>query len=103
VTANNRKAERYEIAIPIEIKLESGPFTATTKNLSLGGAFIASERVLAFGTRVTLRFKVPTQVEVIEVGGTIRWNAGGGFGVMFDGLRAHDVYALNKLFERPST
>ena len=56
---------------------------------------------VAFGTRVVLRFKVSPQSELIEVGGTVRWNDGAGFGVQFDGLHARDVYALNKLFEKP--
>ncbi|MCC6995280.1 MAG: PilZ domain-containing protein [Deltaproteobacteria bacterium] len=98
---NARKAERHDICLPIEVSMEGATLSGKTRNLSLGGAFIDGGRPVAFGTRVVLRFKVSPQGELIEVGGTVRWNDGSGFGVQFDGLHARDVYALNKLFEKP--
>jgi hypothetical protein len=58
---------------------------------------------LAMGQRVDLRFSVPAQEEAIETGGVVRWSDASGVGVQFDGLRARDVWALNKLFEQLSS
>jgi hypothetical protein len=53
-----------------------------------------------------MKFRVPTQAETIEVAGQVRWleteeGRLRGIGVRFDGLRARDVWALNKFFEQP--
>lgn len=76
-------------------------------NLSLGGALIgiASEdrstyTTLAMDTRVNIRFSIPTFEDPIEVGATVRWSDRGVTGIHFDGLRARDVWALNKFFEQ---
>jgi Tfp pilus assembly protein PilZ len=67
--------------------------------------FIECQHPLTIGAEVTLRFTVPTQPEWIEVGGDVRWvvpriegSNGVGLGVRFQGLRARDVWALNRFF-----
>ena len=50
------------------------------------------------GQRVTVSFIVPTMTEAIEVGATVRWSNDNATGLQFDGLRARDVWALNKYF-----
>jgi uncharacterized protein (TIGR02266 family) len=82
-------------------------FSSHTRNISLGGVFIETEQTLPFGARVALKFRVPTQAEFIEVEGQVRWlemeeGRLRGIGVRFEGLRARDVWALNKFFEQPS-
>lgn len=77
-------------------------------NLSVGGALIGidpqhrpSEAKLAMDTRLVIQFTIPTSDEPIEVGATVRWSDRGVSGIHFDGLRARDVWALNKFFEQP--
>ena len=70
--------------------------------LSLGGAFIESSLRPAFNTRVQLAIRVPYRSRPIDVGGVVRWSDARGFGVQFDGLRAHDVWVLGKFFEQQS-
>ncbi len=48
-----------------------------------------------------VKFRVPTQKDMIDVGAVVRWTDDQGFGVQFDGLRARDVWALGKFFESP--
>ena len=78
---------------------------AVTRNISLGGMFIEAREALALSTAITVRFKVPTQPEPIEVSGEVRWvenNIGeglSGMGVRFSGLRAREVWALNRFFQ----
>lgn len=99
---NKRTQQRYDRRLEIEISLGDRRVVAHTKNISLGGVLVESDDRPAFGTRVQLRFRVPTQKEVIEVGGAVRWADASGFGVQFDGLRARDVWALGKYFEQPA-
>lgn len=70
------------------------------QNLSLGGAFIAYDGRLPMGKRVEISFAIPTQEQPIAVGGQVRWASDSGAGLQFDGLRARDVWSLNKYFEQ---
>jgi uncharacterized protein (TIGR02266 family) len=103
---HRRSDRRYDRRVPIDFSHEGSSFTAHTRNISLGGVFIETEQTLPFGAKVSLKFKVPTQAEAIEVDGQVRWlemDEGRlrGLGVRFEGLRARDVWALNKFFEKP--
>jgi hypothetical protein len=67
--------------------------------------FVETATVLPVQTTIQVRFRVPTQPEPIDVTGEIRWvEAGGagqaaGMGIRFHGLRARDVWALNRYFQ----
>lgn len=103
---HRRSDRRYDRRVAIDFSYEGSSFTAHTRNISLGGVFIETEQTLPFGARLSLRFKVPTQSELIEVAGQVRWlemddGRLRGLGVRFEGLRARDVWALNKFFEKP--
>ena len=103
---HRRSDRRYDRRVPIDFAHEGSSFSAHTRNISLGGVFIETDHTLPFGAKLSLRFKVPTQTEMIEVEGQVRWlemDEGRlrGLGVRFEGLRARDVWALNKFFEKP--
>jgi hypothetical protein len=69
-------------------------------NLSLGGCLFSVATRFPMGQRVDISFKVPTIDEAIEIGGVVRWSDDTATGIQFDGLRARDVWALNKYFEQ---
>ena len=98
-----RTDPRYDRRIEVEILAGSLRQTAVTKNISLGGMYLETLEPLAMLTKVTVRFRVPTQNEVVEVAGQVRWLVPGeaicGVGVRFDGLRAREVWALNRFFQ----
>ncbi len=103
---HRRSDRRYDRRVAIDFTHEGSSFSGHTRNISLGGVFIETEQTLPFGSKVMLRFKIPTQTEAIEVEGQVRWlemDEGRlrGLGVRFEGLRARDVWALNKFFEKP--
>ena len=75
----------------------------TVSNLSLGGALVSTGTKFAMGQRVTIAFTIPTLDIPIEVGATVRWSDEKATGLQFDGLRARDVWALNKYFEQLSS
>lgn len=99
-----RTDPRYDRRLEVEAVAQERRFVGHTKNISLGGMFIETAEPLPVGTTVQVRFRVPTQPETIEVGAEVRWverNAAGqsGIGVRFHGLRARDVWALNRFFQ----
>lgn len=69
-------------------------------NLSLGGALVTAGAKFSMGQRVNVSFSIPTLETPIEVGATVRWSDDKATGLQFDGLRARDVWALNKFFEQ---
>jgi hypothetical protein len=97
---SRRTARRYDVRLEVEFTLGDAVYQATTSSLSLGGAFIDSDLHPPFEARMTLRFVVPYHHSPVEVGGVVRWSDARGFGVQFDGLRAHSVWALGKFFEQ---
>ena len=96
---------RYDRQLEIEVLFEGKKQTSTTRNISLGGLYLESAAPLPIGTTVQLRFLLPTQPEPVEVAGDVRWvvkkGAGdqSGIGIRFQGLRARDVWALNRYFQ----
>jgi hypothetical protein len=99
LAAGRRVHERYAYRLPIVIVHDGREIHAHTVNLSLGGAFIASETELPYGTQARARFRLPTMKEDTEVPVTVRWKTPEGFGVQFGSLRALEVWALNQLFK----
>lgn len=76
-----------------------------SRNISLGGMFVETTQLLPVQTTIQVRFRVPTQPEPIDVTGEVRWVEPGsatqvaGIGIRFHGLRARDVWALNRFFQ----
>jgi len=96
----HRKQQRFDRHIEIEYAVGETWKTGHSRNMSVGGMYIEAAERLPLGTKVKLRFRVPTQKDLIEVGAQVRWSESTGFGVQFDGLRARDVWALGKFFEQ---
>ena len=75
-----------------------------SQNLSLGGMFVETTQFLIEETPVQVRFQLPTQPEAVEITGAVKWVERGpertpGMGIRFQGLRARDVWALNRFFQ----
>ncbi|MEO8702825.1 MAG: PilZ domain-containing protein [Kofleriaceae bacterium] len=100
MTDNRRTSTRHTVSIAVKVVVDGAPRDATMVNLSLGGALVETGSRHGMGQRMTITFRVPTMEEPIEVGSTVRWAAGEGVGLQFDGLRARDVWALNEYFKQ---
>jgi uncharacterized protein (TIGR02266 family) len=100
-----RTDPRYAHRLDVEIIVGDQTRTATTGNISLGGLFVETKETLPLQTQLQIRFKIPTQPESIEVTGEVRWVEPGGpeqpsgMGIRFQGLRAREVWALNRFFQ----
>jgi hypothetical protein len=97
---NRRTSTRHAVSLSGKLTVDGTVRACTVMNLSLGGALIATDVRLAMGHRVQIAFSVTTMEEPIEVGATVRWSDDKATGLQFDGLRARDVWALNKFFEQ---
>ena len=99
---------RYDRQLSVEVSCNGEEQVGRSRNVSLGGMYFEGRRALPIGAAVTLRFHIPTQPEAVEVAGDVRWivNAAGGgevgIGIRFQGLRARDVWALNRFFQTPA-
>jgi uncharacterized protein (TIGR02266 family) len=100
-----RTDPRYARRLEVEITAGEEKRIATTGNISLGGLFIETDHTYPLQTRLQIRFRIPTQPEPIDVSGEVRWVEHGGpgqpagIGVRFQGLRAREVWALNRFFQ----
>lgn len=97
--SDKRKATRHAVDIATTIEVDGVTQRIQMLNLSLGGALLAMPERLAMGTRMQVTFRIPTHEQDITVGAAVRWAGGSGVGVQFDGLRAKEVWSLNKFFE----
>lgn len=101
-----RTDPRYDRRLDVQIMAAGKVHMAVTKNVSLGGIFVESAQALPLQTSVQITFSVPTQAEAIDVTGEVRWvekplqpDQPVGIGIRFQGLRARDVWALNRFFQ----
>jgi hypothetical protein len=94
---NNKRGQlRFANRLPIQIELGDERVEANSRNLSLGGTFIETRAALREGTRIRLRFSVPTQPDPIVTEAQVRWTEADGVGVCFGALRAREMWALTK-------
>jgi uncharacterized protein YabE (DUF348 family) len=100
VADNRRTSTRHDVSLAAKLTLDGNQREATVMNISLGGALVNAGAKLAMGQRVQISFAVPTLETPIEVTATVRWSDAKTTGLQFDGLRARDVWALNKYFEQ---
>lgn len=96
---NRRSSTRHAVDLPVSAEVGEQSVATSIKNLSLGGALLAWEGQVSLGDRIELSFRIPNLETPIRVGGAVRWCGGGAVGVQFDGLRAREVWSLNKFFE----
>ncbi|HET6613824.1 MAG TPA: PilZ domain-containing protein [Kofleriaceae bacterium] len=99
MSSNRRLSTRHSVEISASVSLGDDSFEGTLENLSLGGAYLLVDRRLPMGARVELSFRIPTHEQPIVTGASVRWSSETAAGLQFDGLRAREVWSLNKYFE----
>jgi hypothetical protein len=75
--------------------------SAETRNIGVGGAFIASSALQPVGTAVTVELRLPTTEQVFTLPAIVRWSSPGpdaGLGVQFVGVEVDVLLELNDYF-----
>ncbi|HEX5062118.1 MAG TPA: PilZ domain-containing protein [Kofleriaceae bacterium] len=77
---------------------------AETRNIGVGGAFIASADVQPVGTAMTLELSLPTSDQVFTLPAIVRWARDQeGMGVQFVGVDVDILLELNDYFSSLTT
>jgi hypothetical protein len=71
---------------------------AETRNIGVGGAFIATSAIEDAGTTLTLELMLPTTEQVFTLPAVVRWRARDGIGVQFVGVDVDVLLELNDYF-----
>ncbi len=88
MTDDNRRDERFAVALRVDYEDADDLIADYTENLSAGGACVASSRDVAIGTEVRLALSFPGLVAPIRVDGVVRWRNDEMIGIEFvDGTR----------------
>ncbi len=69
----NKRAGRTELELPVEVRTHGELYAGTTKNIGLGGVFLATPKLRAVGERLVLTFTLPGEDEPIAVESEVRW------------------------------
>jgi hypothetical protein len=99
---NKRAHERFSIQLEVTLSYEGAEHVAFSRDIGLGGMFVLSEAKVPFGAEVEVRVSLPTLKGMQSIPATVRWHGPGGMGVQWRSLRAQQVWALNRLFGKPS-
>lgn len=94
-----RVHERYDCDFPVTTEVDGEEVTVTATNISLGGMFCTTDMKIAYGTEVTIRFRLPALKEDTSCPMVVRWQKPDGVGFQFGSLRALEVWALNQFFK----
>jgi transcriptional regulator with PAS, ATPase and Fis domain len=89
---------RARLEIPVRVKMASETFDGVLVNLSLGGAGVKIDRLLRFGSPVSLTFSMPGATKETEMIGRVAWtNKDGQHGIQFGDLSAPMRTTLQRL------
>lgn len=101
--AEQRKHQRVPVSFEVScVPDDAGSFDGLARDLSVGGLFIESERVLLFGTSLTVVARSLAARE-LRLPAIVRWAATGGFGVQFGLLGAYATHVIVDLVKKQTT
>lgn len=93
-----RQFERAPFDDTVSMQYGADTFDARVRDLSVGGAYVLSDRRLPFGATVTITLRLPALVErrkpPITIEAVVRWVRDDGFGIQFGPTGALATYAL---------
>ena len=87
--------------LPVRFRTTLHPawIAAETRNIGVGGAFIASAELQAVGTSMTIEITLPTSEQVFTLPAIVRWaKPGDGMGIQFVGVDVDILLELNDYF-----
>ena len=87
--------------LPVRYKTTLHPrwITAETRNIGVGGAFVACADVQPVGTAMTIELALPTSEQVFTLPAIVRWSREQeGMGIQFVGVDVDVLLELNDYF-----
>jgi hypothetical protein len=99
-----RRFGRSWIDVPVEFTTSDSreTFSGTGRNISLGGIFIETNRIVSFRIEIRVRISFPGHREPLIAPATVRWTCADGMGVQFGLLSARVTHAITE-FVRANT
>jgi uncharacterized protein (TIGR02266 family) len=72
-TDERRTTPRHDVAVEVTFESEHNFYTAETRDLSLGGLFLATDVLRPVGECVRVHFTLPGSTEVLDAITEVRW------------------------------
>lgn len=95
-----RQYERTLVALSVAFLKDNVRIVARSRDLSLGGMFVETDKPLPYGTNFELAVTLPALPEPAVIEATVRWIGPTGMGVQWGTLRAKETWAINQLMTR---
>lgn len=104
-----RRHPRVPFQVEITVESDHNFYTGFTQNISEGGLFIATPKLLPVGTKIAFTFRVDATTEPVSVYGVVRWlressrlteDAPPGMGVQFSDLPPAIEDRINQFIRR---
>lgn len=93
--ADKRAHPRVAVEIAVSCERHDGPpILGVARDISVGGAFVESTELLAFGTAIVVVARLPNTKTDMRLPGVVRWAKPDGFGVQFALLGARETHAI---------
>ena len=90
-----RKHPRKNIHPDVAFEVAGGErIEAICRDVSIGGAFLETNRPAPFGAKVTVFLRLPGLEKEVAVASTVRWTKPDGMGVQFGVMGARETHAL---------
>jgi uncharacterized protein (TIGR02266 family) len=95
-----RRYQRAPIDVPVELSAKGSSERASgrAKDISLGGMYVVTDAVLAFGAELVVHVTLPGQRAPFALPAVVRWvRAGDGMGLQFGLVGARETHAITEL------
>jgi uncharacterized protein (TIGR02266 family) len=73
VAYERRAKPRYTVHFSVTLAGDNNFYLGISENLSEGGLFVRTQKVLSIGTRIEMDFVLPTSAKHLSVTGVVRW------------------------------
>lgn len=102
-----RKNKRVTFSSIISMESEDNLYTGVSQDISTGGIFVVTDRLLPLGTKILVEFIIPPHDRKIKICGEVRWlresnnksDTDPGMGLQFVDLSEEDRQALESFIE----
>ena len=99
------RSGRANVEMPVQVKTDADSFVGTSKNIGVGGLFVATDQPFRVGDRLAVEFSLPELDRVVSVGAEVRWirpaeTGSAGIGVRFIRLAIVSAIAIQEFVRR---